>query len=565
MSKQWSALAVAALLATTSARGFLNVRDFGASGSAFETSASTRAGSNRVLVEDVGDFRVGQQVMVSKCHVHYEDCRLRGPGSPYRKWKRLEGEVEIRGFDGSVDGWLPVLIDIDSVTPVTFRWTGDLGKTWKGRVPVTGDWQGLTAGIQVRFRKDGWKLGHVVQFVARTQLVSTIEKIDGNALWLGTAPNRTVKDAVVRHCDTQVIQAVVRRAIAEKKNVLFPNGRYRLSSRIYVQNAAIRIEGESAEHTIMDITQGVGPVFSLLYGERVTIRNFRMIGHGSRAAGHGGMRTSSGFPFWVMALKHCKAVQIKGTRHVLVENVYASQMASECFYSQGPYRHGPAARKNCTESITYLRCWVEDCAHNAFNNNDAAEGTNVLYCRVENVGAYAYEGPGRFIRIEGNYVRNCGGGFVVGNMEGRHDHFRELGCGQAVIKGNVLEGTFSTRAAVDITRGAGQVTVADNLSRLCRAAAPPGPVGRSAEERLPGQCVRTVRGDGEADTRWPVGGLRPAREQLRQDGEGRRSEVKGTVVDEAKRMGAMSEPWRHKRLSGTGQDTPSSQTTETTS
>jgi len=91
MSKQWSALAVAALHATTSAQGFLNVRDFGASGSAFETAAFTRAGSNQILVKDVGDFRVGQQVMVSKCHVHYEDCRLRGPGSPYREWKRLSG------------------------------------------------------------------------------------------------------------------------------------------------------------------------------------------------------------------------------------------------------------------------------------------------------------------------------------------------------------------------------------------------------------------------------------------------------------------------------------------
>jgi len=79
------------LWAAPEREGWVNVRDLGASGSAFEATASTTAGSKQILVRNVGDFRVGQQVMISKCHVHYEDCRLRGPGSPYREWKRLSG------------------------------------------------------------------------------------------------------------------------------------------------------------------------------------------------------------------------------------------------------------------------------------------------------------------------------------------------------------------------------------------------------------------------------------------------------------------------------------------
>jgi len=101
--------------------------------------------------------------------------------------------------------------------------------------------------------------------------------------------------------------------------------------------------------------------------------------------------------------------------------------------------------------------------HCGINNNDTGENTSVLYCRVENVGAYAYEGPGKFVRCIGNYVRDAAGGFVIGNYDRRAEHLHKLGCGQAMIRDNVLEGTFTGRAGIAVTRGARQVTIANNL------------------------------------------------------------------------------------------------------
>ena len=45
---------------------WLDVCDFGASGSKFETVAVTREGSKQITVKNAGDFKVGQGVMVSK-------------------------------------------------------------------------------------------------------------------------------------------------------------------------------------------------------------------------------------------------------------------------------------------------------------------------------------------------------------------------------------------------------------------------------------------------------------------------------------------------------------------
>jgi len=445
--------------------GCLNVKDLGASGSEFETTASTTSGSKEIVVKDVGDFTVGQEVMIDGCHAHYPDGRIRGPGPAYRNAKGLVDEVELRGFDGSAGKWLVFLLAIDGAEPLTFRWSDDMGRTWPGtKVPVTQEWVDLIGGVQIRFRKTDWQMGHVIHFAARAQLVTTIEKIQGNTFWLTEAPTKTAKAAIVRHCDSAVLQAILDRAMKEKRNVFFPVGRYRLARGLELRNvSSIRLEGESGENTVMDITEGVGPVFRLTYGKDVTIRNFRMVGHGRRGDHAGPMITGTGYRFWGMALKHCCAVLIRSTERVLIENVHASRMAGECFYSHGPCRTGEKTPKHYARSLTFLRCSVTNCTHNAFNNNNTGENTSVLYCRVENVGAYAYEGPGKFVRCIGNYVRDAAGGFVIGNYDARHEHLHQLGCGQAVIRDNVLEGTFTGRAGVAVTRGARQVTIANNL------------------------------------------------------------------------------------------------------
>ena len=64
----------------------------------------------------------------------------------------------------------------------------------------------------------------MITFHARDQLVSTIEKIEGQRAHAeSTPPNRTVKDAVVRHCDDDGPPGGRRPApCSEKRNVFFP-------------------------------------------------------------------------------------------------------------------------------------------------------------------------------------------------------------------------------------------------------------------------------------------------------------------------------------------------------
>ena len=443
----------------------LNVRDFGASGSKFETTAATAAGSKQIVVKDTGDFEVGQGVMVSKCNVRYARSAVRGPGEPYRERRPMKGLMALRGFDGSGGDWLVFLLDIDGADPLTFRWSDDLCRTWKGtRVPVTYGWQRLSGGLEVKFNRWEWKPGHFAHFSARTQLVSTIEKIVGNTLFLKHAANKAVGDAVVRHCDDQAIQACIGRAIREGRNVFVPAGHYRLSKSLYVQNAAIRIEGPSGEHTVMDITDGEGAIFALRGGKEVTLRNFTMVGHTPLSQKPATLRTATGYSFWCCAMKPCNAVSIHGTERVLVENVHARHMASECFFSGGPYRKGKDEPKAYTKSATFLRCSVTNCAANAFNNCDFAEGTSILYCRINGAGWHAYEGSGRFIRFIGNYVRNAGPVTIgdIPHVLPRLEHAHELGVGQALVANNVFEG-IGRCGGIRVNHCPTQVAISNNL------------------------------------------------------------------------------------------------------
>ncbi|OHE82334.1 MAG: hypothetical protein A2107_12335 [Verrucomicrobia bacterium GWF2_62_7] len=459
-----SAVFLALGLAQAEEREWLNVRDCGASGSAFETTASTTTGSKQITVKNVGDFKVGQGVMVSRCNIRYVNPTLWGPGEPYIGASKDTG-LEIRGYDGGAGSWIVFLLEIDSATP-TFRWSDDLARSWKGtKVPVTYDWQPLSGGVEVRFSRRDLKPGHMISFSARDQLVSTIEKIEGNVLTLRSGANRTANDAVVKHCDSMALQAALDRAIREKRNVFVPIGRYRLASGLSVRNAsAVVIEGQSSVDTILDISDGQGACLGLYHGTEVTVRNLRLVGHTGLAEQPGAFRTSSGFSFWACTLKSCSGASINATERVLFENVHASQMASECFISGGPYRRGADEPKQYTKSATFLRCSVTDCAANAFNNCDFAENTSVLHCRIDGAGWHAYEGSGRFVRFIGNYVRNAGP-VTIGDIPHtlpRLDHYHDLGIGQAIVRDNVFEG-IGRCGGVTVIYGTAQVVVANNL------------------------------------------------------------------------------------------------------
>ncbi len=445
---------------------WINARDCGASGSDYQTTATTTAGSNQITVAGVGDFRPGQGVMVSRCNTHYRNQVLWGPQSAYAASRPLKDTVEIRGYDGSAGSWTVYALDVLPGAPPSFRWTDDIGRTWKPTVPITGDWQPLNGGTEVRFGKLDWESGWVVTFSARDQLVTTIEKIEGNVLTLKDSANRAATDAVVRHCDGLALQAAIDRGLKEKRNVLVPVGWYRLAGGLTVRDATgITIAGESAVNTVLDISEGEGACFNLRDGTEVTIKNFRMTGHSGFAerdqAGY--LSTRGARAVWGFYLKSCNALGITNTERVLVENCHATRMSAECFYSGGRGRSSTREPAQYTKAITYSRCSVVDSARNAFNNNDHAENTSVLYCRIVDVGGCTWEGASRFVKFIGNYVRNAGT-VAMGNVRSRSEEYEKLGTGQHIVADNTFEsitpyGGCAIRAGACAT----QVVVTNNL------------------------------------------------------------------------------------------------------
>jgi hypothetical protein len=269
-----------------------------------------------------------------------------------------------------------------------------------------------------------------------------------------------------------------------KKNLFISSGYYRIDGSLTVENSNITIEGENAENTIFDISEGEGAVFYLHMGREVTISNLTMIGHTGENEIPGVMTNVIGessvplydIRFWCCKLKSCQAIFIQDTERVLVENVHARRMASEAFYSEGSSRQSDKVPEMYTKSLIFRRCSVIDCAANAFNNNDNAENTTVEYCRIDGVGGagwqaiegiggttwHAYEGPARYIRLIGNYIRNAGP-FTIGDQSSRDEDFNELGCGQAIIRDNVFESGGGLCGGIVVNYGPRQVCIANNL------------------------------------------------------------------------------------------------------
>lgn len=445
---------------------WLSVAETGASGSEFSTTAATTEGSAQITVADVGDFKVGQGVMVSKCNIHFIGGRLWGPSGQHAKNKPIEAECEYRGYDGTKGSWTPYVVDIPKVSPPVFMWSDDLGRTWSEEKPITDGWQPLSGGVEIKFGEHDWQQGWVITFAGRDQLVSVIEQIEGNTLTLRDAANRTVTDAVVRHCDDAAIQAAVDRGIQEKKHVYFPPGHYRLAAGITVANPmGITLEGPNGVDAVLDISEGEGACIRLRDGKEATLRNLCFVGGSGfdQRDQMGHLRTKGATGVWGFYFMHCNAVGISNTERVLVENCHARKMSAECFYSAGRSRVADKEPAQYTKTITYLRCSVEDCARNAFNNNDMAENTSVLNCRVVDVGGCTWEGASRFVKFCGNYVRN-GGTVAMGNVGSRADHYERLPTGQHIVSNNVFEdGVNYGGCQIRSAHGSTPVLITDNI------------------------------------------------------------------------------------------------------
>ncbi|MBC8871477.1 MAG: right-handed parallel beta-helix repeat-containing protein [Planctomycetes bacterium] len=444
----------------------LNVRDFGASGSEFETTADTIAGSNVIAVQDIGDFQVGHQVTVSKCNPHIADGRV---------WGRVRGEgtsdfnkqVEARGYDGTLGNWTAYILDFKGTDPPTFRWSDDLALTWKEPVPVTGGWQELNGGVEVKLGNvDFWTKPVLATFSGRDQLVSTIVKIEGNALTLADAAPVQAKGCVVQHTDSGPLQAAFNRAVGEGRNVFIPSGCYRLTSGLNLSGAdGITVEGENEERTILDISNGQGTCMSIVGGTSVTIRNLRFRGFSGfdERKQMGFMRAHGYAHMWGFYVKHCNAIGIRSPERILVENCHATGMSAECFYSGSSSRKGNEEPDRYTKSIVYRNCTVADCARNAFNNNDFAENTAVLYCRIQDVGGCSWEGASRFVKIVGNYMRNAGT-VAMGNIRSRDENFDILPSGQHIVAHNTFEQQMVYGGcAIRSSAGSTPVVISNNI------------------------------------------------------------------------------------------------------
>ncbi|MFA7158987.1 MAG: right-handed parallel beta-helix repeat-containing protein [Kiritimatiellia bacterium] len=473
--------------------GWINACECGASGSEFQASGRAKAGSNEIAVDDIGDFKVGQEVAVYGCHLHHYGT-VYNAEAPYfaRNQKPLAGEAELRGLDAG-KLWQTFIVHFDKTDPVTFSWMAvdTVHQTkvrhhpvlhrewcWQGKnMPVTNDWMTLADGVQIRFRKLDWQAGESISFHARNRLLARIEGIRGKNLVLDSKANLDADGVKVRHHDQSALQAALDRAVAERKGLFIPAGRYRLSKGVWIINATVRIEGAHRDQTTLDISDDHTAVFWISGGQEVVIRNLGMVGHTGflELPANTHFPTATGFAYWPtanqqMEIKGCAAANFVGTEHLLFEDLKVSRMASEAFYSHGADRYGlppyiqaphegrPELLKQYTKSCVFHRCHVSDCGFNAFNNNDHAENTSILHCHVERATNFC-ENASRFTRIIGNYVLD---GCATSVHGGSADDPRKIGPTQAVIADNVFEGgTLS--GGVSVGNHATQVVVANNI------------------------------------------------------------------------------------------------------
>ncbi len=426
---------------------YLNARDFGACGSAFETIGHAVAGSSRIEVENIGDFAVGQQLKMFGCLPRCDSLQLMGPNGTHCKYRGIDGEVELRGWDASNGDHVAYFLDIDPRNPSVFRWTDDHARSWHNDVPIDGQWHTLSGGLEVRFNDFDWSKGWVVTIVMRASMVTKITAIEGNTLTVDQIPQRTCTDRII-HSDTLALQTAIDTALAEGADLWIPEGHYRLSDSLVVQDArSITIRGASPERTVLDIGLGGigieqqgGSCLVLRGGEEVNVYDlgFRGAVGFDRRDQTGHLPTKGATGLWGFYFMKCNAMSIWSTRRVYVENCHARKMSAECFYSASAHRTPDEEPENYTTSITYMRCSVEDCTRNAFNNNDKAENTHLIDCRIRDVGGCTWEGASRFVQMRGCYVRNAGT-IGMGNIRSRDQQYEKLGSGQHVIADNTFE------------------------------------------------------------------------------------------------------------------------------
>ena len=458
---------------------FLNARDFGALGSDYETGVLATADSNAFTVDDIGDFKVGEEVLIIGCNPHFaaEQIFNRRDPSPVNPRKYIhhmpyDGRVEVEG--ATKENWVVYMFDIAPDRPNHFRWTKDFCKTWSEEIEIVdGAFAEIDGDIRIKINDfEERHYGCTIIAIASSRMVALIEKIEGNTVYLSKSATASGK-FVMQHSDTYPIQQAINAALKEKKSVYLPNGKYRLTSSLYIENAtSFTFEGESGVDTILvnelghlGIERPEGSCFIIRGGTEVNVKNVFMTGNvccdERYKSGPQPVKGASGL--WGFYLNKSNATYVHNTERVYIENCHARRMSAECFYAQSSWRKAEEEPLEYGRQITYMRCSVEDCARNAFNNNDLAECTSILYCRIKNVAGNSWEGASRFVKIIGCYIRDAGC-LAFGNVRSRAAENEKLCTGQHIVSDNYFEGTcIYDQSMIRVGAAATQVIIKNNV------------------------------------------------------------------------------------------------------
>jgi hypothetical protein len=393
---------------------YINAADVGVSGSEYKTLALSSEGSEYFKLDNVGDFSVGDEVLVIGADPHIEaavlferkDMRVKNR-RPWIHNQPIGDRVLFDGYDGTAGDFVVYFIDMAPEMGNSFRWSKNFGITWQENIPITEGWINIDGDVRIKineFKEREW--GCTAAFACSSRMNATVMELNGDTVKLSAPATRSTKCELL-HSDTAALQRAIDMAIAEKKTLFIPNGKYRITSMLRINEpCGLTIEGESGTDTVIDNSLGAvgverpeGSCFYINGGSDLTIKNLLMVGcYGFEEKARGANLFCKGgtavYGFYFMKSNAC---YIADTKRVLFENCHARKMSAECFYSHGANREHAEPRDNYTRSITYLACSVEDCARNAFNNNDKAEGTSILYCRIKDIGNAAWEGASRFV------------------------------------------------------------------------------------------------------------------------------------------------------------------------
>ena len=336
--------------------GFINVKDFGALGSGCIMELEATAGSSVFRALEVGDFSVGDTVLLCGGVPRVANAQIyartdTSPVNPRPEKRRYEvkDELELIGYKGPEA--VIYTVDIYPEEPDVIRWTKDNGQSWVEGVPIVNGEATIENGIKLIIHDfEDKEYGCTAVFACESKCEAEILSIDGDKVELSV--KATVGERCrLYHSDTRAFQRAVDLAIERGGTVYIPNGEYKLTSSIVIQDAQnVQIIGESGAGVIirnsdMPFTFSVdnhtsGPCFKVINSGFVTFKSFTMIGSmgfAERMLGGCNKSTKGVEPTKVYGFyySYTSAIAFRGVERAHVEDVHARRMSGEAFYLCG--------------------------------------------------------------------------------------------------------------------------------------------------------------------------------------------------------------------------------------